>query len=96
MDPVDLAAWTVVANVILRHKLDGFPRWVELQRRYGVAPDQLAQIDRELRFFDCVNERPQTLSAEQIAARIEQWLLDNEEEFARSVSIRTQMQFWPR
>ena len=34
-----------VANVNLRRKLDGFPRWVELQRRYGVAPDQAAQIE---------------------------------------------------
>lgn len=42
--PAGYIYYFVVANVILRHKLDGFPRWVELQRRYGVAPDQVAQI----------------------------------------------------
>jgi tetratricopeptide (TPR) repeat protein len=35
----------VVADTILRRKLDGFPRWDELQRRYGVAPDQVVHIE---------------------------------------------------
>jgi TolB-like protein len=43
--PAGYIYYFVVANVVLRHKLDGFPRWVELQRRYGVAPDQVAQIE---------------------------------------------------
>jgi TolB-like protein len=52
--PAGYIYYFVVANVILRHKLDGFPRWVELQRRYGVAPDQLAQIE----FDPVLPERP--------------------------------------
>jgi TolB-like protein len=42
--PAGYIYYFTVADVILRHKLDGFPRWVELQRRYGVAPEQVAQI----------------------------------------------------
>jgi len=52
--PAGYIYYFVVANVVLRHKLDGFPRWVELQRRYGVAPDQLAQIE----FDPVLPERP--------------------------------------
>jgi adenylate cyclase len=43
--PAGYIYYFTVANVILRRKLDGFPRWVELQRRYGVAPEQVAQIE---------------------------------------------------
>jgi len=43
--PAGYIYYFTVANLILRRKLDGFPRWVELQRRYGVAPDQAAQIE---------------------------------------------------
>ncbi len=43
--PAGYIYYFTVASVILRRKLDGFPRWVELQRRYGVAPEQVAQIE---------------------------------------------------
>jgi TolB-like protein len=43
--PAGYIYYFTVASVILRRKLDGFPRWVELQRRYGVAPEQVAHIE---------------------------------------------------
>jgi len=43
--PAGYIYFFVLADPILRRKLDGFARWDELQRRYGVAPDQVARID---------------------------------------------------
>jgi hypothetical protein len=43
--PAGYIYYFTVASVLLRRKLDGFPRWVELQRRYGVAPEQVARIE---------------------------------------------------
>ncbi|NJD30712.1 MAG: hypothetical protein FIB04_02360 [Gammaproteobacteria bacterium] len=43
--PAGYIYYFTVASVILRRKLDGFPRWVALQRRYGVAPEQVARIE---------------------------------------------------
>lgn len=43
--PTGYIFFFVVADPILRRKLDGYPRWDELQRRYGVAPDQVERIE---------------------------------------------------
>lgn len=43
--PTGYIYFFVVADGILRRKLDGFARWDELQRRYGVAPEQVDRIE---------------------------------------------------
>lgn len=42
--PAGYIYFFVLADPILRRKLDGFARWDDLQRRYGVGPDQVARI----------------------------------------------------
>jgi TolB-like protein len=55
--PAGYIYYFVVADVILRRKLDGFPRWESLMRSYGVAPEQAALIQ-----FDPVLPEPRMAS----------------------------------